>query len=943
MKIRSPRQLRTDIERIRGKVQLVIDVLSCNTEERMWGLGDECHRTATELHKLLIENVVPAEYHVAVVGRFKAGKSSFVNEMLAQKLAGENTSPETAAVTTFRHGSEVRASVHFIDRSQWKTLHELYSADQRDPDAHRVANWNRFSGEGKSKADDDSERFDLAALEREYVTDEPLVREFRLNEADGSKAATHFRKQLQLFTSSTKPHHCLVEKIEITAPSPILEEGVLLIDTPGLDDTERFRVELTERAVQNVDAILFLTKSGAAYGQSEKDFLLSLLRKGTVKQLIFIITQVDHTYDQHVRQAENDDEIPESIQTRIELELRRIRKEIGETLDELSKDGDSPAMQRYREQLGDIDIVFTSAAYHRDWKSGKSIGFPLSVKDPGGIEGVKATLVEKLSTESRLAITARNIESGTRSLLTRMLRLIEGRRQAVRNIKDREVAEQKLGSFREQFRAACEEFSALTNLDAGVHRTALASKEPLAAQSQKLVALQADAVLSEFERNDIGRHWRTRRSGYWGHMHQLQHKVANQIFPTVAEQLQVYNQEFARYLERFRSHLSNLSTSGNALAARLELGDDVHLDLDGRLNDFLATTLESAQSMVEKAEAEIVSLLDDFVSEEVQERISEARKAVGQVWGTGTTHRQSAEVLQFYAKVKIILRDALIDHVRQRYFDYSNYLATEADQLPSRAIAESEAELSRIQGNIRAAMEAAIHGQRELFDQASLEINEVIVSAYRDIVDTFGGEMSVAGEVPEPPATSAIVIEPITTAVIYDEQESTLPYLEEIIPSATELAHRFELINGKTGWSYSRIFLPQLLNGAQSGLLVEPYLVKSHQMKNLIDFFTAIQSATKLKSFWLVTGVITEEKFAGTDARLNDLAKDLFHQAGITLNWRREAGLHDRYAVFDNGILFKMGRGLDIYQPAGGLALNNQELRKVRSCSIDIFRPKAKK
>src|SRR4029079_11127254 len=116
------------------------------------------------------------------------------------------------------------------------------------------------------------------------------------------KAETEFQRKIKQFTSSTKPYHCLVESIEIETPSNLLGEGVTSVDTPGLDDTERFRVQLTERAVQNVDAVLFLTKSGASYGQSEKDFVLSLLRKGAIKQLIFVVTQVDQTYEQHISQ-----------------------------------------------------------------------------------------------------------------------------------------------------------------------------------------------------------------------------------------------------------------------------------------------------------------------------------------------------------------------------------------------------------------------------------------------------------------------------------------------------------------------------------------------------------------------------------------------------------------------------------------------------------------
>ena len=103
---------------------------------------------------------------------------------------------------------------------------------------------------------------------------------------------------------------------------------MLLIDTPGLDDTERFRVTLTERVVTGVDAVLFLTKSGASYGQSEKEFLLSLLRKGTVKQLIVVVTQIDETYNKMLKEAEDNDEEPEPISVCIARERAKIKREI---------------------------------------------------------------------------------------------------------------------------------------------------------------------------------------------------------------------------------------------------------------------------------------------------------------------------------------------------------------------------------------------------------------------------------------------------------------------------------------------------------------------------------------------------------------------------------------------------------------------------------------
>jgi GTP-binding protein EngB required for normal cell division len=42
---------------------------------------------------------IPDYYRVAIVGRFKVGKSSFVNKITDERLAGVETSPETAAIT----------------------------------------------------------------------------------------------------------------------------------------------------------------------------------------------------------------------------------------------------------------------------------------------------------------------------------------------------------------------------------------------------------------------------------------------------------------------------------------------------------------------------------------------------------------------------------------------------------------------------------------------------------------------------------------------------------------------------------------------------------------------------------------------------------------------------------------------------------------------------
>jgi ribosome biogenesis GTPase A len=117
-----PSEVRRNLDIAHEKITRLKGVLQENTRETRWGLGTECEHVARKLGLLLSEHRVPEVYRIAVIGRFKVGKSAFVNELLGRRLAGEDTSPETAAVTTFRAGSVVRAKINFIERSVWKSL-----------------------------------------------------------------------------------------------------------------------------------------------------------------------------------------------------------------------------------------------------------------------------------------------------------------------------------------------------------------------------------------------------------------------------------------------------------------------------------------------------------------------------------------------------------------------------------------------------------------------------------------------------------------------------------------------------------------------------------------------------------------------------------------------------------------------------------------------------
>lgn len=956
--MKTPKQVRDDIRTLTVHLSQVREALLKRSGTSIAQIGKECRRTADGLGELLKTQELPEDYKVAVVGRFKTGKSSFVNELLGARLASEDTNPETAAITSFKHGSQVKATVRFLPKQEWIKLQALHAEDPKHVDAHRVKIWKTFAKPKKNKDGEVEEAFDLPALEDQYIKLGGHQIEIPLKPDGTKKSENEFRRRLKEFTSGAKPLHSLVRAIEITSPAPILDEGVLLIDTPGLDDTERFRVSLTEQTVEDVDAVLFLTKSGVAYSQSEKDFLLTLLRKGTVKQLIVVITQVDQTYDQHVRAAEDNDEDPESLAVRIERERIRIAAEVNATLNDLSQD-DSPAMRRYREQLGNVEIAFTSAVLHRDWKAKKTIPYAIDPADPGGVERLKSQLLRLLSTESRLALTAQNISTGARTHLLDLQAVLEAKLIAIRDIKDKEVAEQKLHTFRQEFGAASTRFEGAVKQQVTLLGDRLREKRRQHGILVENIGLLAEQQLVAFEVNDAGRHWRTRRSGYWGYMSDFQARVANRIFPKVQEMLSDYTNLFAVFSKDFEIFLNVLSQEGAKISDSLEIGSTMPFDVTSKLKESLERSLQSAQELISVEELRVTTMLDDFVSEEVSDRITERRTKVSAIWGAGTTNSQSVEVRDFYREVKALLSEALSAHLKGRSEEFGKFLVVEAEGAPRDALNEVQVLLEQAADNILAAAAAVVAGQKEtvqsLVDAIGVDCAETLRRADElmaigtspaDESSKLGAMLtftlepvpleSTAQSVPLSPAPAADLVSPNRND-LGQKNPDDADWVSLTQQNATVVVDRLRLLDGALGWPYSRVFDARLLKGAVRITLIDPYLASHHQIRNLNEFLLHIAEAARPKAIDIVTRFEPLETVGHQERAIDNTTKDLFQHFGVVLTLRRETNLHDRYLVLDHGVLFKLGRGLDIYKPATGLAAHRPANRRVRETVVDVF------
>jgi hypothetical protein len=87
----------------------------------------------------------------------------------------------------------------------------------------------------------------------------------------------------------------------------------------------------------------------------------------------------------------------------------------------------------------------------------------------------------------------------------------------------------------------------------------------------------------------------------------------------------------------------------------------------------------------------------------------------------------------------------------------------------------------------------------------------------------------------------------------------------------------------------------------------------------------------------VVTSSTWNDRSDVTERKVTEAGADLFRSFGISLNITTDHTIHDRCVVFDHGLLVKLGRGLDFYKPATGLASHRVASRKVRRTDIDVF------
>ncbi|MGN0005932.1 MAG: dynamin family protein [Candidatus Gastranaerophilaceae bacterium] len=186
-----------------------------------------------------VENGV---FKVLVMGKFKNGKSTFINALVGKVMMAARATACTAVIATVEYGNVTDdVKVIYSDSTKTKTM----SLEQF------------------------TEEFALSEEDQQYIE-------------DGGR--------LDRFAN--------VSHVEMQSTEEIFFDGLRLIDSPGLEEATS-RTKATNEFVPKANAIIFTLSATSLFSSAEKEFIAANFAKKNMRNVFFVVNRIDNlTEDQ---------------------------------------------------------------------------------------------------------------------------------------------------------------------------------------------------------------------------------------------------------------------------------------------------------------------------------------------------------------------------------------------------------------------------------------------------------------------------------------------------------------------------------------------------------------------------------------------------------------------------------------------------------------------
>ncbi|GIM46439.1 GTPase [Collibacillus ludicampi] len=230
-------------------------------------------------------------FTVALFGAFSAGKSSFANALMGNRVLPVSPNPTTAAINKilpptekYPHGT-VRVKIKSLDEMMADVCHSLsYFERQAQDFDEAVAHIETLEGTAIHPNAKPHYTF-LKAVARGIEEMRPHL---------GGEQLVDLNAFQEFVAREEKA--CFAEWIELYYDCPLTAQGIALVDTPGADSINARHTGVAFEYIKNADAVLFVTYYNHAFSFADREFLIQLGRvKDTFEmdKMFFIVNAAD--------------------------------------------------------------------------------------------------------------------------------------------------------------------------------------------------------------------------------------------------------------------------------------------------------------------------------------------------------------------------------------------------------------------------------------------------------------------------------------------------------------------------------------------------------------------------------------------------------------------------------------------------------------------------
>ncbi|MGR3279981.1 dynamin family protein, partial [Acaryochloris marina NIES-2412] len=250
-------------QKVAHHLEAMADTLSTAETAGATASGQLSLAPQVETLRGVADNLQQGIFRLVVLGDLKRGKSTLLNSLLGERLLPSDVNPCTAVLTVLKYGPQKQVTIHHLD-------------------------------------DTPPEQIALEDFKQIYTIDPEEAK------ALASKDQAAFPN---------------VSHAEIEYPIPLLQQGLELIDTPGLNDTEA-RNQLVFNFLQDCHAVLFVMDATQPCTLDERRYLQNTLKDRGIT-LFFLINAWDKVQsnlinpDDHEALASAEDRLRGVFQTHL--------------------------------------------------------------------------------------------------------------------------------------------------------------------------------------------------------------------------------------------------------------------------------------------------------------------------------------------------------------------------------------------------------------------------------------------------------------------------------------------------------------------------------------------------------------------------------------------------------------------------------------------------